>query len=198
VARKSTWNAWQRPSHGCWTSSPEFLPLSLALGHTKAENVCQSWSSWGTGSSMLWPMMRPRRLWSRDWSKSTAKSELTWRSQLDSWVSEWLVNAAQHARLFLIWRRGNSKSNPLELLSKCGQMRCRSPWASDYLGTFAWFLTIDSLCTDVITIEKTGEFFRLIYDTKGRFTVHRITKEEAAVSNRFPSCQWNHTRFSIT
>jgi len=32
---------------------------------------------------------------------------------------------------------------------------------------------------DVITIEKTNEFFRLIYDVKGRFTVHRITKEEA-------------------
>lgn len=35
---------------------------------------------------------------------------------------------------------------------------------------------------DVITIEKTGEFFRLIYDVKGRFTIHRITAEEAKVS----------------
>ncbi|KAL1973695.1 hypothetical protein VTN31DRAFT_5255 [Thermomyces dupontii] len=32
---------------------------------------------------------------------------------------------------------------------------------------------------DVITIEKTGENFRLIYDTKGRFAVHRIQAEEA-------------------
>jgi len=32
---------------------------------------------------------------------------------------------------------------------------------------------------DVITIEKTNEYFRLIYDVKGRFAVHRITKEEA-------------------
>ncbi|RMY75031.1 hypothetical protein D0863_02848 [Hortaea werneckii] len=32
---------------------------------------------------------------------------------------------------------------------------------------------------DVISIEKTGENFRLVYDTKGRFTVHRITEEEA-------------------
>jgi len=32
---------------------------------------------------------------------------------------------------------------------------------------------------DVITIEKTGENFRLVYDTKGRFTVHRIQTEEA-------------------
>ena len=33
---------------------------------------------------------------------------------------------------------------------------------------------------DVITIEKTGEHFRLIYDTKGRFTIHSITPDEAA------------------
>ncbi|KAI5818707.1 putative 40S ribosomal protein S4 [Pyronema omphalodes] len=32
---------------------------------------------------------------------------------------------------------------------------------------------------DVISIEKTGEHFRLIYDTKGRFTIHRITDTEA-------------------
>ena len=32
---------------------------------------------------------------------------------------------------------------------------------------------------DVITIDKTGENFRLVYDTKGRFTVHRIQAEEA-------------------
>merc|ERR1711881_219162 len=33
---------------------------------------------------------------------------------------------------------------------------------------------------DVITIDKTNENFRLIYDTKGRFIVHRITSEEAS------------------
>ena len=32
---------------------------------------------------------------------------------------------------------------------------------------------------DVITLEKTNEAFRLIYDVKGRFAVHRITAEEA-------------------
>ena len=32
---------------------------------------------------------------------------------------------------------------------------------------------------DVISIEKTGENFRLIYDVKGRFAIHRITPEEA-------------------
>ena len=34
---------------------------------------------------------------------------------------------------------------------------------------------------DVITIEKTGENFRLLYDVKGRFAVHRISEEEAQV-----------------
>merc|ERR1712168_699886 len=32
---------------------------------------------------------------------------------------------------------------------------------------------------DVIQIEKTGEYFRIIYDVKGRFTVLRITAKEA-------------------
>lgn len=33
---------------------------------------------------------------------------------------------------------------------------------------------------DVISIEKTKEDFRLLYDTKGRFRVHKISKEEAS------------------
>jgi len=33
---------------------------------------------------------------------------------------------------------------------------------------------------DVVEIEKTDEHFRLVYDTKGRFVVHRISREEAA------------------
>jgi len=33
---------------------------------------------------------------------------------------------------------------------------------------------------DVISIPKTDETFRLLLDTKGRFVLHRITKEEAA------------------
>ena len=36
------------------------------------------------------------------------------------------------------------------------------------------------LCaTDVVSIEKTNEFFRLLYDTRGRFAIHRIGAEEA-------------------
>ncbi|CAK9780009.1 unnamed protein product [Cutaneotrichosporon oleaginosum] len=33
---------------------------------------------------------------------------------------------------------------------------------------------------DVITIEASGEHFRLLYDVKGRFVIHRITPEEAS------------------
>lgn len=33
---------------------------------------------------------------------------------------------------------------------------------------------------DVVSIEKSGEHFRLLYDVKGRFAIHRITPEEAS------------------
>merc|ERR1712223_2109591 len=33
---------------------------------------------------------------------------------------------------------------------------------------------------DVVQIDKTGENFRLIFDTKGRYIIHRITNEEAS------------------
>ena len=39
----------------------------------------------------------------------------------------------------------------------------------------------------VITLEKINEAFRLIYDVKGRFAVHRITAEEA----RYKLCKIN-------
>lgn len=32
---------------------------------------------------------------------------------------------------------------------------------------------------DVISLEKTNEFFRLLYDVRGRFTIHRISAEES-------------------
>ena len=36
---------------------------------------------------------------------------------------------------------------------------------------------------DVVTINRTGEHFRLIYDTKGRFHLHRIPVAEARVKS---------------
>ena len=41
---------------------------------------------------------------------------------------------------------------------------------------------------DVVTIEKTGEHFRMLYDNKGRFVVHRIDNEEA----KFKLCKVKH------
>jgi small subunit ribosomal protein S4e len=42
-----------------------------------------------------------------------------------------------------------------------------------------FILSLKCDLTDVISIEKTGENFRLVYDIKGRFAVHRIVDEEA-------------------
>ena len=36
------------------------------------------------------------------------------------------------------------------------------------------------MITDVVTIERTKEFFRILYDVKGRFALHRITADEAS------------------
>lgn len=33
---------------------------------------------------------------------------------------------------------------------------------------------------DVVTIEKTGEFFRILYDVKGRYQAHKIDANEAS------------------
>ena len=38
---------------------------------------------------------------------------------------------------------------------------------------------------DVVEIPATNESFRLLYDTKGRFVLHRISKEEAQVRLEF-------------
>lgn len=40
-------------------------------------------------------------------------------------------------------------------------------------------LTFPAGFMDVISIEKTGELFRLIFDVKGRYAVHRISEQEA-------------------
>lgn len=54
-------------------------------------------------------------------------------------------------------------------------------WVSNLI--IGSFLNEDEVffISDVVVIEKTGEHFRLIYDVKGRFTIHRITAEEAKV-----------------
>eukprot|EP01024_Parvocaulis_polyphysoides_P037079 TRINITY_DN3297_c0_g2_i1.p1 TRINITY_DN3297_c0_g2~~TRINITY_DN3297_c0_g2_i1.p1 ORF type:complete len:266 (-),score=39.02 TRINITY_DN3297_c0_g2_i1:123-920(-) len=44
---------------------------------------------------------------------------------------------------------------------------------------------------DVITSEKSDEYFRLLYDSKGRFMVHRISKAEAS----YKLCRVKHAQF---
>jgi len=43
---------------------------------------------------------------------------------------------------------------------------------------------------DVVELEKSDEHFRLVYDTKGRFTVHRISSKEAA----YKLCRVKHAK----
>merc|ERR1719321_2369528 len=43
---------------------------------------------------------------------------------------------------------------------------------------------------DVVSIEKTKENFRLLYDTKGRFRIHKISPEEAS----YKLCRVNNVR----
>merc|ERR1712070_790347 len=35
---------------------------------------------------------------------------------------------------------------------------------------------------DVVSIQKSGDYFRLLYDTKGRFTLNRVLKTEKEIS----------------
>lgn len=56
--------------------------------------------------------------------------------------------------------------------SRCTTARVRCPLTPPL---FPLSLTL----TDVITIPKTGENFRLLYDVKGRYAVHRIKEDEA-------------------
>lgn len=75
------------------------------------------------------------------------------------------------------------------LIKVDGKVRTDSNYPAGFMGKFLVFfhqlkLTTNdrSICyADVITIDKTGEYFRLVYDVKGRFAIHRITAEEAKV-----------------
>lgn len=42
-----------------------------------------------------------------------------------------------------------------------------------------------SLFSDVLTIDRTKDYYRILYDVKGRFALHRIRPEEATVSLAF-------------
>ena len=61
------------------------------------------------------------------------------------------------------------------LIKVDGKVRTDATYPAGFMGIFLKECSL----SDVITIEKTGEHFRLVYDTKGRFTIHRIPAEEA-------------------
>ena len=67
-----------------------------------------------------------------------------------------------------------------------GKVRTDTTYPAGFMGVFKTIYLHDEkkvdfrkFSSDVITIEKSGEHFRLLYDVKGRFTIHRITAEEA-------------------
>ena len=86
------------------------------------------------------------------------------------------------------------------LIKVDGKVRTDPTYPTGFMGMMSFFIQSVSAETmvkvvanyvrflgslDVVQIEKTGENFRLIYDVKGRFTIHRITQEEAKVTTCF-------------
>ncbi|KAG6381491.1 ribosomal family S4e-domain-containing protein [Boletus reticuloceps] len=60
------------------------------------------------------------------------------------------------------------------LIKVDGKVRTDPTYPTGFMGNHRTY-TIK----DTVSIEKSGEHFRLLYDVKGRFTIHRITPEEA-------------------
>jgi small subunit ribosomal protein S4e len=67
------------------------------------------------------------------------------------------------------------------LIKVDGKVRTDPTYPTGFMGGQFHHLsqTMRLYYTDVVSIEKSGEHFRLLYDVKGRFTIHRITPEEA-------------------
>ena len=66
-----------------------------------------------------------------------------------------------------------------------GKVCTDTTYPAGFMGAFTSFVwwkksILIFIFSDVITIEKSGEHFWLLYDVKGRFTIHRITPEEAS------------------
>ena len=124
---------------------------SLHLVPTKPGSACLWSLSSGTGWSMLWPIVKLFQSWCSVKLWLMARSGLTRHIHLDSWV------------------------------------RCMPDHNFGFMITMLWpLLAPDSIISyifpaDVVSIPKTGENFRLLYDTKGRFRLHSIRDDEAKV-----------------
>lgn len=59
------------------------------------------------------------------------------------------------------------------------KVRTDETYPAGFMGASLLFTRAFLTFADVISIEKSGEHFRLLYDIKGRYAIHRITAEEA-------------------
>lgn len=55
------------------------------------------------------------------------------------------------------------------------------------ISSWILFRVFVQLVTDVVHIQKSGDLFRLLYNTRGRFVLHRINEDEA----KFKLCRVN-------
>ena len=69
-----------------------------------------------------------------------------------------------------------------ELMVKLEEMK--NSQLVSWVLTLSWIRKLLIIIIDVLSIEKTGENFRVLYDVKGRFVLRSITSEEAKVINR--------------
>ncbi len=58
---------------------------------------------------------------------------------------------------------------------------------------YNWLLPHISCCTDVVQIPKTSDQFRLLYNTKGRFVLHRLVNDDEA---NYKLCRVNRVQIS--
>jgi small subunit ribosomal protein S4e len=69
------------------------------------------------------------------------------------------------------------------LIKVDGKVRTDNTYPTGFMGKILGdYVSFDEfyIFLDVLSIEKSGEYFRLLYDVKGRFVIHRITAEEGA------------------
>lgn len=77
------------------------------------------------------------------------------------------------------------------LIKVDGKVRTEPNYPAGFMGTIPrcdrGVTAVALTCwLDVVSIEKTNETFRLLYDTKGRFAVHPVGAEEAKVRSICP------------
>jgi len=69
------------------------------------------------------------------------------------------------------------------LIQVDGKVRTDTNYPAGFQGMHLQLLgQFSFVMLDVISLPRTNEHFRLLYDTKGRFAIHRISNEEAKVT----------------